>query len=186
MYNAFDRDIDEQDAQVVDEIFDGAFGEAEEDENGNTLNVAMVMYEKDLEDVDDDDDDPRLYLGFVRLYGEEFDGLRTYELIFTKDKENFWGENFEYKPCCLCNGIIPEDKYITEVHKIKTKIPLCLVQTSCCFGMQDAIDGCVALAYEDITGLEEYPKDGRLVLTYGLTFEEVDDRLHEKGILIMD
>ena len=180
------NNINEQDSKVIDDIFGNTFGTDEENEKGNTVNVAMVMYGDKEVASDVDDDDESVVLGFVRLYGEEFDGIKTYELIFTNDKENFWGENFEYKPCCLCNGIIPDDKYITEVHKIKTKIPLCLVQNSCCFGMQDAIDGCVALAYEDITGLEEYPKDGRLVLTYGMTFDEVDDSLHEKGILIMD
>ena len=38
-------------------------------------------------------------LGFIRLIGEESDGYYRYEFIFTNNINEFWGENFEYKPC---------------------------------------------------------------------------------------
>ena len=63
------------------------------------------------------------------------------------------------------------------------KIKLGLIQESCCFGMQDAIDGVVCLAYEDISGYEEYPEDGRLVLNYGILLEEVEEKLAQKNLV---
>lgn len=127
-----------------------------------------------------------LYLGFIRLIGAEADGIDNYEFIFTNNIDEFWGENFEYKPCCLCNDLIPNDEYITEIHKIKTKIKFDLVQDNCCFSMQDCMDGIISLAWENIDEYEEYPEDGRLVFNFGESYDEVERKLALKNILIID
>ena len=131
-------------------------------------------------------DNGQLYLGFIRLIGTEADGVYNYEFIFTNTIDEFWGENFEYKPCCLCNDLIPNDEYITEIHKIKTKIKFDLVQDNCCFSMQDCMDGIISLAWENIDEYEEYPEDGRLVFNFGETYDEVERKLALKNILIID
>ena len=131
-------------------------------------------------------DNDQLYLGFIRLIGTEADGVYNYEFIFTNNIDEFWGENFEYKPCCLCNDLIPNDEYITEIHKIKTKIKFDLVQDNCCFSMQDCMDGIISLAWENIDEYEEYPEDGRLVFNFGESYDEVERKLALKNILIID
>lgn len=131
-------------------------------------------------------DDGQLYLGFIRLIGAESDGIDNYEFIFTNNIDEFWGENFEYKPCCLCNDLIPNDEYITEIHKIKTKIKFDLVQDNCCFSMQDCMDGIISLAWENIDEYEEYPEDGRLVFNFGESYDDVERKLALKNILIID
>lgn len=131
-------------------------------------------------------DNSQLYLGFIRLIGTEADGVYNYEFIFTNNIDEFWGENFEYKPCCLCNDLIPNDEYITEIHKIKTKIKFDLVQDNCCFSMQDCMDGIISLAWENIDEYEEYPEDGRLVFNFGESYDEVERKLALKNILIID
>lgn len=128
----------------------------------------------------------QLYLGFIRLIGAESDGIDNYEFIFTKNIDEFWGENFEYKPCCLCNDLIPNDEYITEIHKIRTKIKFDLVQDNCCFSMQDCMDGIISLAWENIDEYEEYPEDGRLVFNFGESYDDVERKLALKNILIID
>lgn len=123
-------------------------------------------------------------LGFINLVGTENDGNYLYELIFTDNPDEFWGDGFEYKPCCLYKGIKPDEKYAVEVVNIRTEIKLELIQDNCCFGMQDALDGIVAIAYQSLDGLDEYPEDGRLYFMFGETFEEVERKLAIKSILI--
>ena len=48
-----------------------------------------------------------LRLGFIHLIGEETDGYYRYQFIFTNNIDEFWGENFDQKPCCLVNGLMP-------------------------------------------------------------------------------
>ena len=124
------------------------------------------------------------YLCFIRLVGEEADGLYRYEFIFTDNPDELWGENWEYKPCCLVNDLSPSEEYITEVRVVKTKIKFDLIQNNCCFGMQDCLDGIVALAFENIDAYEEYPENGRLVFMFGDSEEDVEKNLAAKNILI--
>ena len=126
----------------------------------------------------------KVSLLFVRLIGEETGGIYRYEFMFTDNPDEAWGENWEFKPCCLVNDLMPSDEYISEVHIVKTKIKFDLIQDNCCFGMQDCLDGIVAVAFENIDDLEEYPDDGRLVFMFGETYEDVERKLATKGILM--
>lgn len=127
-----------------------------------------------------------VYLGFVRLIGEENDGYFRYEFIFTDNVDEFWGDNFEYKPAGLVNDLIPSDEYITEIHIVKTKIKFDLVQNNMCFGMQDCMDGIVALAFENIDEYENYPEDGRIYFMFGEEMSEVERKLALKNILMIN
>ena len=127
-------------------------------------------------DTSQDFTDDDLYIGFVNLIGKEIDGLNQYELIFTAYPNEFWGENFNYKPAGVCNGLEPDKKYIQKVVRIKTFINLDLIQDSGCFSMQDCMDGIVSLAYENLEGLEEYP-ESRLYLNFGESYKDVERKL---------
>lgn len=130
-------------------------------------------------------DDEILYLGFINYVGEENDGLKRYELIFTNNKEEFWGEDWDYQPAGLITDLKPLDEYITEIHHLKGKINLDLVQKNCCFSMQDCIDGICALAWENLDGYEEFPEEGRLVLHFGETIDDVETKLSQKNLILM-
>lgn len=134
-----------------------------------------------------DDNDVLVKLGFIRLIGEETDGYYRYEFIFTDSIDEFWGENFEQKPCCLVNDLTPSEEYLTEIHTVKMKIKLDLIQDNCCFGFQDCADGIIALAWENIDGYDEYPEErGRLFFRFGETFNEVENKLAMKNILMIN
>ena len=133
--------------------------------------------EEDLKDV---------FLLFVRLIGEENDGYYRYEFIFTDNPDEAWGEDWEHKPAGLVNDLIPSDEYITEVHIVKTKIKFDLIQNNMCFGMQDAMDGIVSIAYENMDAYESYPDDGRLFFMFGESLDEVERKLAMKSILILN
>lgn len=125
-----------------------------------------------------------LKLCFVNVVGMEEDGKYRYEFIFTDDIDNVWGENFDEKPAGLINNLMVDEQYKTETHVVRTKIKFDLVQHCCCFGMQDCMDGIVALAYENIDDYESYPDDGRLVFNFGETYFNVESKLAMKSILI--
>lgn len=57
----------------------------------------------------------------------------------------FGGEDFEQFPSCLCNDLTPNEEDYDTIKIIKTNINLSLIQNSCCFNIQDAMDGIVAL-----------------------------------------
>lgn len=126
------------------------------------------------------------FLAFVRLIGEESDGYYRYEFIFTDRPDEVFGDNFEYKPACMINDLMPYEEYIYEVHIVKTKIRFDLAQDNCCFSFSDCMDGAVALCVENIDMYEEFPKDGRLVFMFGEPFDEVDRKLAAKKILMFN
>lgn len=125
-----------------------------------------------------------LSLGMIHPVGNEVDGIKRYELIFTDNPDEFFGEDFEYKPCSLINELLPYEKYITEKKVIKTEINFDVIQKSDSFGMQDALDGIVAIAWENIDQYDEYPEDGRLFFFFGEKLSSVAQKLTIKGIVM--
>lgn len=108
--------------------------------------------------------------------------------------ENKFHYNFYFIPNSmeLCNENWQEDnvglfneRYITDENTITysliSQIPLALITNNLCLGMKHAIDGVVALGWEDISDYEEYPDEGRLVLYYGMSLEEVNELLSIKS-----
>jgi len=127
-----------------------------------------------------------LCLCFIRLIGEENDGYYRYEFIFTDNIDEAWGENFDQKPACLVNNLMVEDKYITEIHIVKMKIKLDLIQNNCCFSVSDSFDGLVSLGWENTDDYEEYPSDGRIFFKFGETLEEVEEKLAIKNVVMLN
>lgn len=88
-----------------------------------------------------------LKLCFIKHVGNNAEGFNVYEFLFTEQIDDFWGENFEYMPCCLCNELIPNEDDYTLSKRLITPITLNLIQDSCCFSFQDAADKIVSLGY---------------------------------------
>ena len=76
------------------------------------------------------------------------------------------------------------DKYMSEIHIVRTTMKFDLAQKCNCFSMQDCIDGCIALAWENIDDYEEYPENGRLVFNFGEAFEDVERKFALRGVLL--
>ena len=108
-----------------------------------------------------------LYLCFIRLIGEENDGFYRYEFIFTDNVDEVFGEDFNQKPSCLVNDLMVDEQYVTEVHIVRTKIKLDLIQNSCCFSVSDSYDGIVSIAWENIDDMDEFPEEGRIFFKFG-------------------
>ena len=161
------------------------YREVEEDDEELSYGFDHSGVDSGVDDDSMDYTEKDLYLGFINHIGCELDGLNQYELIFTTKVNEFWGENFNYKPAGICNGLTPDKQYVQRVVKIKTFINLELIQNSGCFSMQDCMDGVVSLAYQSLEGLDEYPDDpGRLYFMYGEPYDKVEKKLAACHILM--
>lgn len=119
-----------------------------------------------------------VFLCFIRLIGEENDGYYRYEFIFTEDVDTVFGEGFDEKPACLMNNLMVDEQYIYEVHIVKTRIKLDLIQDNCCFSMSDSYDGIVSLAWsKDIDNCN-------LFFCFGEDFESVEKKLANYSLLL--
>lgn len=118
------------------------------------------------------------YLVFVNGLGANYKGNKTYEFIFSKS-DDVWGDDWDTNPA---NGN-PTTPDISEIEKVgvlnREGIEMELVQNSDFFCMKDAVDKVVALAWEEDKDLEN-----RLVFHYGMTEQEVKDKLYEKDIIL--
>ena len=128
----------------------------------------------------------KINLCFIRLIGEENDGYYRYEFIFTNNIDEVFGENFEQKPACLANSLMVSEEYIYEIHIVKMKIKLDLIQNNCCFSISDCYDGVIALAWENMDDYDEYPEEGRIFFKFGETLEEVENKLAIKNVLMIN
>lgn len=118
------------------------------------------------------------YLVFVNGLGANYKGNKTYEFVFSKS-DGVWGDDWDTMPA---NGN-PTTPDINEIEKVgvlnREGIEMELVQNSDFFCMKDAVDKVVALAWEEDKDLEN-----RLVFHYGMTEQEVKDKLYEKDIIL--
>jgi hypothetical protein len=119
------------------------------------------------------------YLIYVNGLGPDYKGDNVYEFIFS-DEQEVWGENWDSKPC---SGypLPPEIKYIKKVGVLKdTSIKLELIQNSDYFSMVDAVDGVVALAWEQ----DEDVKKPRMVFRFNDEEQKIKDLLYEKDLIL--
>lgn len=138
-----------------------------------------------MNNVEEINEEEEVRLCFIRLVGEENDGIFRYEFIFTNDIDTVFGNDFNHKPACLVNDLMVDDQYITEIHIVRMKIKLDLIQDSCCFSVSDSYDGIVAVAWQNIDDMIEFPEDGRIFFRFGETIEEVENKLAIKNVIMI-
>jgi len=116
---------------------------------------------------------------YVNGLGPNYKGDNLYEFIFS-DSLDVWGESWKSKPSNRY-PTPPELKYIKKVGVLRnTDIKLELIQNSDFFCMIDAIDDVVALAWET----DEENGQKRLVFRFGMTEQEIKDKLYEKDLIL--
>jgi hypothetical protein len=119
------------------------------------------------------------YLIYINGLGPDYKGDNVYEFIFSDEME-VWGEGWDSRPC---NGypLPPELKYIKKVGVLKeTNIKLELIQNSDYFSMIDAVDGVVALGWEE----DEDVKKPRMVFKFNDEEQKIKDLLYEKDLIL--
>lgn len=120
-----------------------------------------------------------LQLIYIHNLGLNAEQKFQYNLFFIPKDLTLCNENWQEDIAGLYNEkYVPDEN--TETYSLITSIPLALITNNLCLGMKNAIDGIVALAWEDISDYEEYPEEGRLILYYGMTLKEVEELLENK------
>ena len=119
------------------------------------------------------------HLIYVNGLGPNYKGDNLYEFIFSNGLE-VWGDSWDSRPS---NGYPspPELQYIKRVGVLRdTDVKLELIQNSDFFSMIDSIDDIVAFAWET----EEIETQKRLVFRFGMSEEEINNKLQERDLLL--
>ena len=116
------------------------------------------------------------FLIYVNELGPNYKGDNIYEFIFTNDLTDIWGEYWDSKPS---NGypLPPNIDHVSKVGVLKNdKISMSVIQNSDYFSMIDAIDGIIALSWENEDEDIDYNHQKRLVFKFGEDEQSVKDK----------
>jgi hypothetical protein len=121
-------------------------------------------------------------LVYINKVGQSWKGNYVYEFLFTDNIEDIDGDGWDIYPSSG-NPEPPESSLIRKSGVLRTEIKFDLVQESDSFGMWDAVDGIVALGWENMEGYEDYPEQ-RLFFRFGEKIKSVEDKLYEKDLVL--
>jgi hypothetical protein len=122
-------------------------------------------------------------LVYINKIGQNWKGNYIYEFLFSDILDDIDGEGWDSYPSSG-NPEPPEGKLIKKSGVLNTDLKLDLVQESDSFAMWDAVDGIVAMAWENMEGCDDYPEK-RLYFSFGEEISSVEDKLYEKDMVII-
>lgn len=123
-----------------------------------------------------------LFLIYINIIGKDYSGKYIYEFIFSDTIEDIDGEEWDTYPASG-RPEPPNLNFIKNVGRVETDIKFDVIQNSDTFAVWDAVDGIIALAWENIHDYESYP-DKRLNFKFGETISEVENKLYEKDLVL--
>ena len=126
--------------------------------------------------------DNELYLIFIKIAGVGYDDNLIYDFIYSDTTTDIDGEDWDFYPASG-RPKVPHSIFIKEVSRLESKIELKAVQDSDTFAVWDALDGVIALAWENIDNYEDYP-DNRLIFKFGETKTEVEKKLYQRDLTL--
>ena len=117
---------------------------------------------------------------YVNEIGTDYKGQKQYEFIFSESTEIDMDEWFDVPASSTSTSKSPNIEYIDQVGLLQdTDIVFELIQNSDYFGVIDAVDGIIAMAWEKSNfDLEE----DRLFFRFGESYENVSKKLKERKI----
>ena len=124
-----------------------------------------------------------MHLIYVNEIGADYKGQKQYEFIFSESTEIDMEEWFIIPSSASSQSKSPEIEYIDLVGLVKnTDLQLELVQNSDYFGVIDAVDGVISLAWEKFDYDSEFD---RLTFKFGESIESVTKKLKLRGYLLI-
>lgn len=124
-----------------------------------------------------------LVLIYVNYVGVDHKGDHIYEFLFSDSTKDVDGEGWDEYPA---KGR-PEPPHLIFIKKptiLKSnKLVLDVIQNSDTFAVWDAVDGLIALAWENVNEYVEYPSP-RLCFHFGDSIEDVKNKLYEKDLVL--
>ena len=125
-----------------------------------------------------------MHLIYVNEIGADFKGQKQYEFIFSESTEIDMGEWFVIPASANSQPKSPDIEYVDVVGLLKnTDLQLELIQNSDYFGVIDAVDGVIALAWEKFDFDAE---NERLTFKFGESIENVTKKLKIRGLVLLN
>ena len=124
-----------------------------------------------------------MILIYINEIGADYKGQKQYEFIFSESTEIDMDEWFVIPASATSLPKSPQIEYVDLVGLLKnTDLNLELVQDSDYFGVIDAVDGVVSMAWEkfDFENTEE-----RLTFKFGEPIENVTKKLKQRDYLLI-
>ena len=119
-----------------------------------------------------------MVLIYVNEIGADYKGQKQYEFIFSKSTDLDIEEWFIIPASSSIESKSPDIEYVDLVGLLKnTDLELELIQNSDYFGVIDAVDNVVALAWEKFDFDNEF---GRLTFRFGESVESVTKKLKQR------
>ena len=116
---------------------------------------------------------------YVNEIGSDYKGQKQYEFVFSTSTEIDMDEWFIIPASATSLPKSPDVEYVDLVGLLKnTDLKLELVQDSDYFGVIDAVDGVIALAWEKFDFENEFD---RLSFRFGETLESVSKKLKQRN-----
>ena len=123
-----------------------------------------------------------LFLIYVNMVGKDYKGNYLYEFIFSDTTKNIDGDDWDTFPASG-RPEAPHEHFIKRVGRLESELQLDVIQNSDTFAVWDAVDGVIALAWENINAYDSYPEH-RLCFKFGETDKEVETKLYEKDLIL--
>jgi len=123
-----------------------------------------------------------LYLIYVNMVGENYMGNYLYEFLFSDSIKNIDGDDWDQFPASG-RPAPPHGNFIKKVGRLESELKLDVIQNSDTFAVWDAVDGVIALAWENINAYDSYPEH-RLCFKFGESIKEVEAKLYEKDLIL--
>ena len=123
-----------------------------------------------------------MYLIYINRVGKDYAGNFIYEFIFSDTTKDIDGEEWDTFPASG-RPEAPHDKFIKKVGRLESDLNLDVVQNSDTFAVWDAVDGVIALAWENINAYDAYPET-RLCFRFGEAIADVEEKLYEKDLIL--
>ena len=116
------------------------------------------------------------------MVGKDYKGNLIYEFIFSDTIKDVDGEEWDTFPASG-RPEPPHNIFIKKVGRLESELKLDVIQNSDTFAVWDAIDGVIALAWENINSYDSYPEK-RLCFKFGEPIEDVEAKLYENDIIL--
>ena len=122
-----------------------------------------------------------LYLIYINVIGQDYKGISMYEFLFSDTTKEIDGDDWDAIPASG-RPKPPFQELVKKVGSLSTKEKkLDVIQESDTFSVWDAVDGIIALGWENMDDYEEYP-DSRIAFHFGEKIKSVEDKLYEHDL----
>lgn len=116
-------------------------------------------------------------LVYINKVCHNTNGSYEYDFMFSECPDDVWGVEWDAYNPSSCKFMLPDDTSISNIIRVKTSLPLKLVQETSCYSLEYATLGILAIGWIDIENLEDYPEHGRMVFHFKDTKEKVKELL---------